>query len=233
MLPIAILAGGLAKRLHPITETIPKSLIPINGTPFISLQLKLLADSGYKVVVLCLGHKAELITDYLKEVDNYNLEIHFSFDGNAPLGTAGAISNALQKLGSKFAVLYGDSYLPVNYKAIEKAFLESSKPALMAVYRNSDNLDTSNIQFLDNQIVKYSKTEKKPEMHHIDYGIGYYTAELFEKLDLYKPTDLYEVLSNLVEESKIVGFEVFERFYEIGSFQGQIDLERFLRGDIE
>ena len=125
MLTVAILAGGLATRLRPLTETIPKSLLEINGEPFALHQLRLLQSKGVRRVVLCVAHLGELIQSRIGDGRALGLHVDYSFDGPELLGTAGAIRNALPKLGESFFVMYGDSYLPCDYHAVQRAFVES------------------------------------------------------------------------------------------------------------
>src|SRR5215475_16199750 len=114
MLPVAILAGGLATRLRPITERIPKALIEINGEPFIAHQLRLLRSRGIRRVVLCLCYLGEMVRDFVGGGQAFDLAVEYSFDGPVLLGTAGAIHRAIPLLGGAFFVLYGDSWLPCD-----------------------------------------------------------------------------------------------------------------------
>src|SRR5579872_5855079 len=136
MLPVAILAGGLATRLRPLTDKIPKALVDVNGEPFIAHQLRLLASRGIPRVVLCLGYRGEMVRDFVGDGWEFGLQVNYSFDGPELRGTAGAIHQALPLLGDSFFVLYGDSYLPCDYAAVEQAFLTSGKTALMTVFCN-------------------------------------------------------------------------------------------------
>src|SRR5581483_1642516 len=157
MLPCAILCGGLATRLRPITETIPKSLIPIRGEPFIAHQLRLLQSKGIGRVVLCVGFLGEAIEQFVGDGSSFDLEVSYAFDGGVPLGTAGAIRNALPLLGDEFFVLYGDSYLNCDYGGVARAFADSGKPGLMTIYRNRDLYDASNVEAAEGSILRYDK----------------------------------------------------------------------------
>src|SRR5581483_6921068 len=170
MYPVAILAGGLATRLRPLTETIPKALVEINGEPFLWHQLRLLRDNGVEHVVLCVSHYGESVRESVGDGAAFGLRVDYSFDGPIRLGTAGAIKNALPLLGDAFFVLYGDSYLPISFRAVEDAFLQSGKAGLMTVYRNEGSWDTSNVEFADGRILAYSKTQRTERMRFIDYG---------------------------------------------------------------
>ncbi len=228
MLPCAILCGGLATRLRPITETIPKSLIPIRGEPFISHQLKLLRANGIEQVVLCTGYLGEIIRDFAGDGSQFGLHARYSFDGEQLLGTAGAIRKALPLLSGSFFVLYGDSYLPCDYRSVESTFELSGMPGLMTIYRNDGQFDTSNVAASDGRIVRYDKRNRTDAMRYIDYGLGVFRSCAFEHLPADEPRDLAEIYQELLRKGQLAAFEVTQRFYEIGSAQGIADLERYL-----
>lgn len=230
MLPCAILCGGLATRLRPVTATIPKSLLPINDTPFIAHQLSLLRTRGVFRVVLCVGYLGERIKDFVGNGSQFGLDVQYSFDGPKLLGTGGAIRNALQLLGDAFFVLYGDSYLSCDYKAVADAFRFSAKPGLMTIYRNEDRYDSSNIEAIAGQIVHYDKRNRTPGMKYIDYGLGVFSRTIFETLPEEHASDLAEIYQTLLAGGDLAAFEVRERFYEIGSAEGIEALERHLAG---
>ncbi len=219
MLPAVILAGGLATRLKPLTETIPKSLIKINGEPFIAHQLRLLKAAGVTSVTLCLGYLGEMIREFVSTGAPFGIDVAYSTDGPIPLGTAGALRHALPNLGEAFFVIYGDSYLPCDYAAIEAAFLASGKSGLMTVYRNEGLYDTSNVEFAEGRIKAYDKRTRTSRMQHIDYGLGVFHRNVFEQLGP-GPRDLATVYQDLLVREQLVAVEVSERFYEIGSFAG-------------
>jgi NDP-sugar pyrophosphorylase family protein len=219
MLPAAILAGGLATRLRPLTETIPKSLIPINGEPFLAHQLRLLRSRGIERVVLCVGHMGETIQQFAGDGKAFGLAVDYSWDGAVALGTGGAVRNALSHLGDAFFALYGDSYLPCDYRAAEAAFLAAGKPALMTVFDNDNRWDASNVEFHEGKILAYDKQRRTPRMRHIDYGLGVFRRSVFAELPPV-PCDLTAVYRDLLARDELAAFEVAERFYEAGSFEG-------------
>ncbi len=217
-LPVAILAGGLAMRLRPATGQTPKSLLDVNGEPFLAHQLRLLRSRGIERVVLCVGFLGERIRDYAGEGGRFELSIEYSFDGPSPAGTAGAIARALPLLGEEFFVLYGDSYLPCDYRAVAAAFRRSGKRALMTVYRNQNRWDRSNVLFADGAVVAYDKRAPDPAMRHIDYGLGVFRRSAFEPVT--PPYDMAALYQDLLAAGDLAGFEAPERFYEIGSLEG-------------
>jgi len=227
-IPVAILAGGLATRLRPVTEKIPKSLVPVADRPFLAHQLELLHARGVRRAVLCIGYLGEMIRDEFGS-EKFGVKLEYSFDGPKLLGTGGAIKRALPMLGDEFFVLYGDSYLPIDYAPIADFFHHSGKRGLMTVFRNEGKYDTSNVVFADGKIKVYDKRLKLPEMQHIDYGLSLFKASVFESYPADEPFDLAEVMGKLVREKQLAGFEVPERFFEIGSPAGLAELETLLK----
>jgi len=228
-IPVAILAGGLATRLRPVTEKIPKSLLPVAGRPFLAHQLEMLHVRGIRRAVLCLGHLGEMIQREFGDGSEFGVQLDYSFDGPKLLGTGGAIRRALPLLGYEFFVLYGDSYLPVEYQPIAEFFRRSGKLGCMTVYRNEGRYDTSNVVFRDGEIAVYDKKNRSPEMRHIDYGLSLFKAAAFEPYSAGRLFDLAEVMGKLVREKQLAGYEVRERFYEIGSPAGLAELETLLQ----
>jgi N-acetyl-alpha-D-muramate 1-phosphate uridylyltransferase len=228
MLTVAILAGGLATRLRPITETMPKSLLEVNGEPFAVHQLRLLQAKGIRRVVLCVGHLGELVQSAIGAGSGLGLQVDYSFDGPVLLGTAGAIKNALPKLGESFFVMYGDSYLPCDYAAIARNFESAGVLGMMTVFRNEGKWDSSNVEFEAGKILAYSKTNRTPRMGYIDYGLGVFRAEAFQGLPAGKACDLTELFGDLLQRKQLAAFEVRERFYEIGSPAGLRETAEFL-----
>jgi NDP-sugar pyrophosphorylase family protein len=228
-IPVAVLAGGLATRLRPITEKIPKSLILVTGKPFLAHQLELLRSRGIRRVVLCVGHLGEMIQREFGDGSAFGLRLDYAFDGPKLLGTGGALKRALPLLGMEFFVLYGDSYLPIDYRPIAEFFRRSGKLGCMTVYRNEGRYDTSNVVFRDGSVVVYDKKNHLPEMYHIDYGLSLFQAAAFNAYPAGEPFDLAEVMGRLVREKQLAGYEVRERFYEIGSPAGLSELETLLK----
>jgi NDP-sugar pyrophosphorylase family protein len=232
MLPIAILAGGLATRLGSLTEKTPKSLIEVAGEPFIAHQLRLLKRNGIQHVMLCVGHLGEMIEKAVGNGGTFGMKVEYSYDGANLLGTAGAIRNALPKLGDKFFVMYGDSYLFCDYPTVAHKFFQSGKPALMTVFRNDGQWDTSNVEFDGERILAYGKKNRTDRMRYIDYGLGVFRAEAFQQT---KAADLADVYAELTQSGELAALEVHERFYEIGSRAGLREMRNLLTpyGDVQ
>jgi NDP-sugar pyrophosphorylase family protein len=225
---LAILAGGLATRLRPLTETVPKALIDVNGEPFIAHQLRLLRSRGIERVVICAGYLGEMTRAWVGDGARFGLRIEFSFDGPRLLGTAGALKQALPLLGPSFFVLYGDTYLPCDYRRVQQAFVESGRLALMTVFRNDDRWDRSNVELTDGRIVVYDKTRPSPRMHHLDYGLGIFRRRAFDDVPAETPHDVATLYQSLLARGELAAWEVDQRFYEIGSLDGLEETRRYL-----
>jgi len=114
-----ILAGGRGKRLRPITDYVPKSLVAIKNTPIIEWQLKYLKKFGVSEVIICTGYKQEMIEDHLK-IKNLGIKIEFSIE-KIPLGTGGAIKKAGKLIKDKsFFVINGDIITNIDLKRLSK-----------------------------------------------------------------------------------------------------------------
>jgi N-acetyl-alpha-D-muramate 1-phosphate uridylyltransferase len=228
MLPVAILAGGLATRLHPLTEHVPKALLRIAGRPFILHQLELLRSQGLTRVVLCVGHLGEQIQAAVGDGGTLGLAIDYSYDGRELLGTGGALKRALPLLGDAFFVLNGDSYLIFPFAAVQSAFFDAGRPALMTVLRNDNRWDRSNVRFKNGELIEYDKQSRGPDMSHIDYGVSILSRDVFVNYEKSRVLDLADICRNLSMGGQLAALEVSGRFYEIGSPQGIRDTEEFL-----
>jgi NDP-sugar pyrophosphorylase family protein len=229
MLPVAILAGGLATRLRPLTQAIPKAMVEVNGEPFAFHQLRLLRRHGIDQAVYCLGYLGQQVVDAVGDGARFGVRVRYSFDGPTLLGTAGALKIAAPLLGSDFFVLYGDAFLDCDYGAAERAYREAGKPALMTVFRNDDQWDASNVEFRDGRIIVYSKVHRTSRMRHIDYGLGVLSANALDPVPSDRPTDLAAIYERLAASGDLAAFEVSQRFYEVGSHAGLEEFGHYLK----
>jgi NDP-sugar pyrophosphorylase family protein len=228
-LPVAILAGGLGTRLLPVTESVPKVLVPVAGKPFLAHQLALLRDQGVRRVVLCVGHLGNLVAKEFGDGGALGIHIEYSFDGPKQIGTGGAIRQALSKLGEKFFVLNGDSYLPAPILPIEEFFEKSPKQGVMAVFRNYNLWDASNVVFQHGEIRAFDKSGRTPNLVYIDYGLSIFRSSAFANWPEGSCFDMTVVNNRLIQQNQLAGFEMTERFYEIGSFSGLSELNALLQ----
>jgi NDP-sugar pyrophosphorylase family protein len=221
-----ILAGGLGTRMRPLTETCPKTLLPAHGRPFAWHQLHWLAAQGITEVIYSIGHHGDLIRRYWAGEKSPVPAIRFVDEGAHLRGTAGALRLAREEgvLDESFFVIYGDSFLPVEFGPVWRAFQASNLPALMTVLRNEGRWDRSNVIYQPGRVILYDKAAA-PGMQYIDYGLSCFRRNL---LDGPTPSDLTALFHKLSMEGRLAGFQVHERFYEIGSPEGLRDFEQYL-----
>jgi N-acetyl-alpha-D-muramate 1-phosphate uridylyltransferase len=227
-LPVAILAGGLATRLGSLSRDIPKSLLEVAGQPFVYHQLRQLRNQEVSRVTLCLGHLGEQVVEAVGDGSVFGLEVTYSFDGATLRGTAGAIRQASPFLGPVFFVLYGDSYLECSYAAVQQAYESAGKRALMTVFRNQGRWDSSNVEFCNGRIQAYDKVARTESMQYIDYGLGVWDRRVFDTIRQQDVCDLAGLYQEMLRQGELAGFEVKERFYEIGSLAGLEETRKYL-----
>jgi N-acetyl-alpha-D-muramate 1-phosphate uridylyltransferase len=225
--PVCILAGGLGTRLGERVRDTPKPLIELAGEPFLLHQLRLLAANGAGEIVLCVGYLGELIAQRIGE-ERFGLRIAYSFDAPGLDGTLGAVRRAAPLLGERFLVLYGDTYLRIDYGAVATAWLHSALPAVMTVLHNQSRWDISNAVYRDGMVTLYDKDRPTPEMQWIDYGLG----GLSERALALAPAnerELSGLYRLLAQRGELFGFPADQRFYEIGSPAALAETEAFLQ----
>jgi MurNAc alpha-1-phosphate uridylyltransferase len=223
--PVCILAGGLGTRLGEQSADMPKALTEVAGEPFLLHQLRLLASHKANSIVLCVGHLGELIRQRIGD-EHYGMEIAYSFDGPGLDGTLGAIMRARRLLGERFLVLYGDTYLRIDYAAAAVTWEKSGLPAMMTVLRNEGRWDTSNAAYANDRVTAYDKRAPSDEMHWVDYGLGGLRQTALEGANGLR--DLSDLYTRLAADKLLCGVEATERFYEIGTPEALAETDRFL-----
>ena len=221
---MVILAGGLGTRLRPLTSEVPKALIPIGGKPFLHHQIDLLKRRGIRDIVLCVGHLGDRVKDYFGDGRWLGVRVKYSEEGSQLLGTAGAIKNAEPLLRDDFFLMYGDSYLMIDYREIMRYFRRFDRLGLMVVWRNVDRFERSNIMVEGNLVTAYNKDSKSPDMVHINYGLSVLRKEALAFIPAGRPFSQEDFYQILIDQGELLTFEVEQRFYEIGSPKG---LEEF------
>jgi NDP-sugar pyrophosphorylase family protein len=223
---VCILAGGRGTRLGARARDIPKPLLEVAGEPFLIHQLRLLAAYAVKEVVICVGHRGEMIESRIG-AGRFGVRIAYSYDGPELCGTLGAIRRALPLLPERFLVLYGDTYLRLDYRAAERTWRESGLPALMVVLRNDGRWDASNAIYDRQRVIAYDKRAPTPAMQWIDYGLGGLSAETIGSVDETE-RDLEILYATLARRGELCGYQAAERFYEIGTPSAFAETEAFL-----
>jgi NDP-sugar pyrophosphorylase family protein len=229
-----ILAGGLGTRLGDIASNLPKAMVPVAGVPFIAHQMELLVRERVKEVVLCLAHMSEQIEEFVGDGSRFGLNVQYSYDGEEHLGTGGAILKALPLVAREFAVLYGDTFLDIDFSAVEQSFQKSGKSALMTVLENRGRWDKSNVLFRDGTIEAYDKQTTSQNFKHIDFGLILFRSDAFIQAASLRSSqtqsfDLTSIFAHLIANRQLGGHEVSNRFYEIGTPQALAETDEYLR----
>ena len=227
-LQLVLLAGGLATRLRPITEQMPKSMVSVCDKPFLQHQIEWAGTLGVRNIVLCLGHLGEQIVSYFGDGADLGVELRYSWDGGQLLGTGGALKRAEALLDKDFLVLYGDSYLPVDYSEIMQSFRQSGKQGLMVVYQNFDRYDKSNVAIDSGLVRRYDKSDHNRDLTYIDAGLSALRRESLHLLPENASVSLGELFKALIDQDQLIAWETQQRFYEIGSPDGLDEFRRWL-----
>jgi NDP-sugar pyrophosphorylase family protein len=224
----AILAGGLGQRLMPLTSDVPKPMVPVLGRPFLEHQIALLRRHGVTDIVLLVGHLAEKIRSYFGDGTGFGVTIRYSDEGDARLGTAGALKHAEPLLANAFMVLFGDSYLVLDYAQVWRDFVHGGTRAMMVVFRNDNQFDTSDVAVEDGYVAAYQKYPPLPNAVFINYGLTVLKRETLATMDEGQRISLQEFLRPLIRDRQLGAWIATQRFFEIGSVEGLRETERFL-----
>jgi NDP-sugar pyrophosphorylase family protein len=226
---MVILCGGLATRLGSLTKNVPKSLIKIYEKPFLQYQIEILKKRSINDIVLCVGHLSEQIKEYFGNGEKFGVNIKYSYDGDKQLGPIGAIKNAEKLLEKEFFIMYGDSYLDIDFQKISSYFNEFDKLGLMAVYKNFDKYDKSNLIIKNNMIIAYGEKERTKDMVYIDSGTSILKKEalnLIPKQTFFSTGDFF---TKLISKNELLAFEIEKRFYHIGNPEALEEFSNFIK----
>ena len=223
-----ILAGGLATRLRPITERVPKSLIPIYGRPFLEYQLDFLKAGGVQDVVLCIGYMGDQIKQNIGNGSNFGVSVRYSYDGEQLLGTGGALKKAEGILDEKFFVIYGDSYLFIDFISVMSYFDKFKNPGLMTIYKNDNLYDRSNVVLENNMVKLYNKDKTIPGMVYIDYGASLLRRGILDSVPREEFYSLETIFNRLIKKKQLLAYEIRQRFFQIGSPEGLKEFEQYV-----
>ncbi|MDI6777999.1 MAG: sugar phosphate nucleotidyltransferase [Patescibacteria group bacterium] len=223
---IVILAGGLATRLYPVTKTIPKSMVEINGRPFFEYQIDLCKKNGVSEIVLCVGHLWEQIRDYFGDGKRFGVKIIYSVE-NERLDTGGALKNAFPYLDNEFFVTYGDSYLDIDWQALSHFYKKSRAEGLMSVLQYDWKLCHSQVLIENGYIKEFSKGNPRPEAKFMEYGVNILKKNIINKIPE-KKFPLGHYFNLLVKKGGLIAYETTYRFYEIGCHEGKETFEKYI-----
>lgn len=224
----AILAGGLGTRLRPLTDEVPKAMVPVNGRPFLEYEIELLKDRGVDEIVLCVGYLGEKIRRHFGDGEEFGVRVQYSSEGDSLLGPIGALKLAEKLLSRVFFVTYGDAYLRMDYRKMMDMLLQSDEVAVMAVYRNQGKFGRSDVVIRDGMVVAYDKKTSAPGMHWTNFGVTAIKKEAIESVEPGRIYDEMKFYGELVERRQLLAFEVGERFYEIGTRASLKEFSEFI-----
>ena len=226
-----ILAGGLATRMRPLTETVPKLLLDVAGRPFVDWQLEKLAACGFEDVVICIAYLGEQIQEHVGDGARYGVRVRYTNEGTNLLGTGGALRLALPVLASTFLVTYGDSYLPFDYQEPVRVLdAHDDCDGVMSVFKNEGRWDPSNVvtDGPGEWVLRYEKGSSDPAFDHIDYGAIALRREVVVAIPADVRSGLETVQHALAEKKRLRAVRVHDRFFEIGSPEGLAALTKHL-----
>ena len=222
---MVILCGGLATRLGDLAKEIPKSMIDIDGIPFLEYQIENLKQNSIKDIVLCVGHLSEKIEEYFSNGSEFGVNIKYSQDGDKQLGPIGAVKNAEDMLDDLFFIMYGDTYLSVDFSRVYSFFMQKNKQGLMVIYKNHDKYDKSNISANSKMVTGYGEKDAI----YIDYGTSLLRKESLDSVPRNEMCSTGEFFSNLIKKNELLAFETKVRFYHIGNPEALEEFRNFIR----
>ncbi|MDG7007252.1 MAG: NTP transferase domain-containing protein [Nitrososphaerota archaeon] len=229
----AILAGGLGTRLRPLTNSVPKAMIPVNGRPFLEYEVDLLRKNEINDLVLCLGYLGEQVEEHFGDGTRFGVKVRYSHDGNELLGPIGGLKMAERLLEDEFFVTYGDAYLRTNYAEMMATLRRSTKPAVMAVYKNEGKLGKSDVIAKDGLVTAYDKKKTLPGMIWVNFGVSAMKKEALRSVVAGKFCDEETFYGGLVKRRQLAAYETFERFYEIGSERSLAEFRDFVSSPVQ
>ena len=227
-----ILVGGLGTRLRPLTNTAPKSMVTVDGRPFLAHLLELLGHNGIGDVVLCIGYLGDQIREYLRDGGEFGVKIRYSEEKGELLGTGGALKRAEDYLNDRFFVINGDTYLPIRYDEVDQAFLKANKRGLMVLYDNREDTGVSNNVDIDNNLIvtKYKKGCDSHDLKYVEAGVLIFQRDVLAPIETGHLVSLEKsVFPFLIEQGELAAYVTEQRFYDMGTPRGLKELEEFLK----
>lgn len=228
------MAGGLGKRLRPLTEKTPKPMVPVFGKPYLEYQLIWLKSQGIERILILTGYLGKKISLHFGDGSSLGVQIDYSQEPEA-LGTGGALKFAEKKLDSLFFLIYGDSFLPVDYQDLKNYFFYAGRKIVVVVYDNQ-NHDTSvanNISLGENRLIqKYKKNSKDEDLSFVEAGVLVLKKEILSLTHQNRKFSLEEELFPiLIREKEMCGYISQKPFYDIGTAQRLVRFESFVRSE--
>lgn len=226
---MVILCGGLATRLGNLSKRIPKSMIQIEGKSFLEYQIENLKKYSIKDIILCVGHLSEKIENYFGNGEKLGVNIKYSYDREKLLGPMGAVKNAESKLEEVFFIMYGDSYISIDFQKVYAFFIKNNKLGLMVVYKNYDKYDNSNLSVKDNMVIGHKASGITDNINYIDYGTSVLRRKSLNLIseDTFCSTEQFFI--KLIIKKELLAYEANKRFYHIGTPNSLEEFREFIK----
>jgi N-acetyl-alpha-D-muramate 1-phosphate uridylyltransferase len=224
----AILAGGLGTRLRPLTDKIPKAMVPVNGRPFLEYEIELLKANQVDDLIVCLGYLGKQIEVHFGDGKKFGVKLRYSYDGKELLGPIGGLKMAERFLGKEFFVTYGDAYLRMDYAGMMEGLRASKRLGAMAVYKNEGKFGKSDVIAKRGLVTAYDKKKTLPGMLWVNFGVTALKKSALDGVEAGSYCDEETYYGGLVKQKQLAAYETLDRFYEIGTPKGLDEFTRFI-----
>jgi NDP-sugar pyrophosphorylase family protein len=226
-----ILAGGLGTRLGDLTRHLPKPMVPVAGRPYLEHQLAELRHQGITDILLLTGYLGDRIEAHFGDGCRFGVRVRYSRE-RTPQGTGGALRDASGLLAEEFLLIYGDSFLPIDYREVVRRLADD--PAAVGVAVVYDNTESTtvpnNIALEAGYVSRYDKDgPRTPELRYVEAGVLAFRRCVVDFLPGGGPVSLEkEVYPALVSWRLLLGFVTRQRFFDIGTPDRLAVIERVL-----
>ncbi len=224
---VVIVAGGLAKRMRPMTEDIPKCLVELDGKPLIQHQIEFFRNMGYKDFVFCVAHLADKVKEYFKDGSSFGVNIEYSEEGDRLLGTAGAVKLIQPKVRDTIIIYYGDNLTTENFDDVLEFHRKVGSDFTIVVRElPAEHISSSIITMDRNKRIKVFTEKPSPEEFkkfkdekiYINNGIYVMESKVFEEIPENGKCDFAkDVIPKLLEKKmRLYGYASNKFFREMG-----------------
>jgi mannose-1-phosphate guanylyltransferase len=232
---VVVLAGGLGTRLWPLTKTVPKPMVPVRGVPYLEHQLRAFARQSLRDVVLLTGYLGEQIEEYFSDGARLGLRLRYCRE-RQPLGTGGALREAGELLDQLFLVVYGDSFLSIDYASAGRFLADRGATGLVVVHHDSEGATgvAPNIALdADGYVTRYDKQAAgDPGLTHIESGVLAFRREVLDHIPPEGVCSLeQQVYPRLIDRRELVGLATEQRFFDIGTPERLRVIERMMEAE--
>jgi len=212
-LSAVVMAGGYGTRLHPLTEDVPKPMLPVGGRPLLELLIEQLSNAGIKKVNLATHYKKDVIAKHFGDGHNFQVDIHY-VEEDRPLGTAGAL-RLVEALGEPLLVINGDILTQVDFRAMLDFHRENQADMTVAVKQHEFRLPYGVVETDGSEITGIS--EKPVIQHFINAGIYLLNPDICQYIPPDQPYDMPDLISLLIgDHRRVVSFPIHEYWLDIG-----------------